>query len=489
MRRLFTTALMLTVPITIEAQTGRALVEQVANAMGGVKEVMGVHTLTLRGAGENYNLGQNRLPDSELPLYEVTKYIRVFDFQHRRWRQDLTRVPKFPTGNMAPQRLRSGFDSVAYDITSDTTMRRLGPRRTIDRRAELLYHPVGFIQAALQRGARIVEERRVDHYIRKVYLDQDGEHYTMSIDARTLLPIQIDRTIANSMLGDVVLSNDFPLWYVADNIRVPLEIVQRLDGHLVISDVRFDGFKTNGDIGDISIPESVRNASLVTQPPTVTVDSIAPGVWLIGGGSHNSVAIAMKDHMILVEAPQSDERTLAVINRVRQIDATKPLRFVINTHHHYDHAGGIRAAVSEGLTIITHVDNAAFYRRLMSRKFTIIPDALANNPKPATIETVSGSRAISDGSREIRLYDLATSVHAGTMLIIHLPAEKILIEADLFTPAATNVTAPVSMPFIGELSAAIDKYGLAVDRIVPIHGRVVSIDEFRASAKTQATLH
>jgi glyoxylase-like metal-dependent hydrolase (beta-lactamase superfamily II) len=473
--------LALAIPLTLEAQTGRALVQQVAGAMGGVENVMGVHTLTLRGTGENYNLGQNRTPESELPLYVVTKYIRVFDFQNRRWRQDQTREPRFPTGNTAPQRQRTGLDSVAYDITSDTTMRRLGSRATIDRRAELIYHPIGFVQAALQRNARIVEERQRDRSIKRVHLDWNGERYTMTIDARTLLPIQIDRKIPNAMLGDVVISNEFPLWYVADNVRVPLEIVQRLDGRWEISDMRFDGFKVNGDVGNITIPASVRDAELVNLPVTVTVDSIAPGVWYIGGGSHNSVAIAMKDHMVLVEAPQSDERTLAVINRVRQIDSARPLTTVINTHHHFDHAGGIRAAVAEGLTVITHNENVSFYRNVVNRKFTIIPDELARSPRPPVFEGVTDHRVITDGTRNIELYEVKNAVHSSTMLIVYLPKERILVEADLYTPPATNVTTPVSMPFIANLADNISRLGLQVDRIIPIHGRVVTMDDFRTA--------
>src|SRR4029079_17967265 len=295
-------ALTIAIPSLVEAQNGRALVEQIADAMGGVNQVLAVKTLTLRGSGENYNFGQNRTPDSELPLYTVTKFIRVIDFAHARWRQDQTREPKFLTANITPQRQRTGLDSIAYDITSDTTMRRLGDRPTIDRRAELLYHPVGFIQAALQRGAHIVQERQRGA-IRKVHLDWGGDRYTMTVDARTLLPIQIDRKIPNGMLGDVMLSNEFPKWYAASDLRLPIEIVQRIDDRWNLSDIQLDGVGVNGDVGDITIPASVKIAPLVTLPVNVTVDSVARGVWLIGGGSHNSVAIALKDQMLLVEAP------------------------------------------------------------------------------------------------------------------------------------------------------------------------------------------
>src|SRR4029079_2656663 len=463
------------------AQSGRGIVERVAHAMSGTRLVLAVKTLMLRGSVENYNLVQNISPEAELPLYTVTSYVRVIDFRNARWRQDQTREPKFVTSNTNPQRQRTGYDRVASDITSDTSMRRLGPRPTLDRRAEIIYHPVGFVQAALKRGAKVDEE--VVHGVnRRVRLEVDGERYTMTVDNRTNLPLSIERTIANSTLGDVVLSNEFPRWYEAGDVRVPLEVIQGLDGRWRLNDITFDGVRVNGAIVDITIRESVRNAELVPTPVSVTVDSVAPGVWLFAGGSHNSVAIEMKDHLLLVEAPQSDERALAVIQKARSLSPNKPLRAVINTHHHFDHSSGIRAAMSEGLTIITHRDNKGFLENLSHRRFTILPAAYAKSPKPVVIETVSDRRTFSDDTRRVDLYDVRGSLHSTSMLIVHLPAERLLIEADLFTPPAPTVTTPTPQPFAFNLIENIGRLGLVVDRIIPIHGRVVPFSELEGSA-------
>jgi len=465
----------------VSAQSGRGIIEHVAASMGGTRQVLAVKTIMLRGSGENFNLGQNLTPDAGLPQFNVTQYVRVIDFRNTRWRQDQTRIPTFITTNTNPQRQRTGFDVVAYDITTDTSMRRLGQRPTLDRRAEVLYHPIGFLQAALRKGAKLDEEFARGG-VRRVRLETEGERYTMTVDARTNLPVSIERTIPNTTLGDVVLSNEFPQWYSAGDVRVPLEIVQRLDGRWKLSDLRFDGIAVNGSMVDITIPESVRNADLVPTPVNVTVDSVAPGVWFLAGGSHHSVAIEMKDHMLLVEAPQSDERTLAVIQKVRALRPDKPLRAVINTHHHFDHASGIRAAMSEGLTIITQAGNKNFFEDLSRRRFTILPDALAKSPKAAMIEAVSGHRSLSDGTRTVDLYEIKASAHSGSMLIVHLPAERILIEADLFTPPAPNLTTPTPQPFAENLIENIGRLGLVVERIIPIHGRVVPFSELMAVA-------
>lgn len=482
MRRLWLCLVaLLILPESARGQTARAVLDQVATVMGGAQKILAVKTLTLRGTGHNYNFGQNKTPDDDLPMYVVTKYVRVIDFSRSQWRQDQTREPRFPTSNPNPQRQRTGFDSVAYDITSDTSMRRLVDRTTVERRAELLYHPIGFLQAALAPGAKIVAEVPRGQF-RNVHLDYGGERFTMSVDTRTMLPAEIDRTVANQMLGDVVLSNEFPKWYVTSGIRVPIEIVQRIDGDWKLSDLELDGVKVDGEVPDISAPESVKNTKLEFFPLVVSVDSAAPGVWFLAGGSHNSVAIEMKDHLLLVEAPQGDERTLAVIQKAQSLHPDKPLRAVINTHHHFDHAGGIRAAISQGLTIYTHAENKRFFEDLARRKFTLIPDQLSKSPRRATIEPVIAKRTLRDATRSVELYEVRGSQHSASMLMVYLPAEKLLIEADLYTPPAPNITPVPPMPFAKDLVREIDRQRLEVEKILPLHGRIVPISLLRADA-------
>src|SRR5262249_7292845 len=151
----------------------------------------------------------------------------------------------------------------------------------------------------------------------------------------------------------------------------------------------FSKQSVDADAGDLAAPAAAASAALPPATPAVNVtsDEIAPGVWFLAGQSHNSVALEFTDHILLVEAPLSEARTLGVIEKARTLRAGKPVTAVLNSHHHFDHSAGIRAAVSEGLEIITHQGNTAFYQNAVGRAHTIAPDALAKNPKPYKSQT------------------------------------------------------------------------------------------------------
>lgn len=136
----------------------------------------------------------------------------------------------------------------------------------------------------------------------------------------------------------------------------------------------------------------------------MAVQEVATGIWLLAGQSHHSVVVEFADHLTLIEAPQSELRTMAVIARARELRPDKPLTQMVMSHHHFDHSGGFRAAVSEGLTVIVDKASVSFFEAVAKRPSTLAPDALARNPKPATIVGVDGEMVLSDKTMTVNLY-------------------------------------------------------------------------------------
>ena len=164
------------------------------------------------------------------------------------------------------------------------------------------------------------------------------------------------------------------------------------------------------------------------------MEKAADGVWFLAGGSHNSVAIEMKDHMVVVEAPLYDGRSSLVMEEARKLGNGKPVRYVVNSHHHFDHAGGLRAAVADGATLVTSSAARPFFEQVFANPNRISPDVMEKSGKRANIMAVNGKHVFSDGDRVVEVHFIDGSLHAQGFTMAYLPKEKILIEADAYTP-------------------------------------------------------
>ena len=229
----------------------------------------------------------------------------------------------------------------------------------------------------------------------------------------------------------------------------------------------------------VEIPDTVRRAEF---PMRVETEELADGVWLLGGASHNSVAVEFEDYIVVVEAPLDEARNLAVIEEVVRLVPDKPIRFVVNTHQHHDHIGGLRTYMHLGATIITHWKNYDFYTRdvLTYAPRTLAPDMLSLWPPTELAEgyqyeTVRENYWLNDGTRSMHISYVHPLRHVEGMLIAYLPAEKIVIEADLYDPP-TALTSDDHRSFYRH----VERLGLDVETIVPIHGRPVPWSSFLA---------
>jgi glyoxylase-like metal-dependent hydrolase (beta-lactamase superfamily II) len=193
---------------------------------------------------------------------------------------------------------------------------------------------------------------------------------------------------------------------------------------------------------------------------------------MLGGGSHNSVAIEFQKYIAVIEAPVNEARSLAVIDEVVRLVPNKPIRFIVNTHAHYDHLGGLRTYLHIGATVITHQRNRVFYETELLNYVprTLEPDLVSLFPPTElsegyTLEDVDEKYVITDGTRILELhYVQGLAAHVEGMLMAYLPKEQILIEADLTGPDTTEAVQRVFRNNVRQL-------GLEVKTIAPIHGR------------------
>ncbi len=202
---------------------------------------------------------------------------------------------------------------------------------------------------------------------------------------------------------------------------------------------------------------------------------LAPGVTLLGGGSHNSLIVEHEARVIVSEAPLYEARSEAIISWVRQNIPGKPISHVISSHHHADHSAGLRRFVAEGATVILGAPSARFFHKDVFRaRSSISPDALAKDPRPAKIRRVRDSRSLSDASRPIDIYRVESS-HADDMLVVHLPEQRLLLTSDIFSPGGFNVA-----QWLIELDGELRRLDLDLDIevIAGVHGQTATWEEF-----------
>ena len=458
-----------------QATPEQQIISDAAAALGGRDKILAVKALVIEGSGTNGNLGQDMAPDATGQTFAVAGYKRAMDVAAGRVRIEQTRTPNFTYfQGQQPQTQVLGLDGeVAYNVAPNGMATRAADAVAQSRRAESYHHPLTILRAALDPAATLSNTRTQDNQRVVDITTANGLLFTLAIDATTKRPTRVVSMADNTNLGDVAIETSFADYQDVNGLQLPARLTATTDKYTT-ADLRLTKQTIDGDGGDLAAPAAAASAAAPAAVPTpiVTVQEVAPGIWWLAGQSHHSVLVEFGNHMMLIDSPQNDARTLAVIAKARELRPDKPLTHVVNTHHHFDHSGGIRAAVSEGLTVITQKANAQFYQDAVARAHTIVPDALAKNPKPLKIETVDEEMELKDATRTVNLYRVAGSPHADTLLMAYFQKERILVEVDVYNPGATT------SPFGLNLLENITKRKLRIDRIVPLHAAIGPYSEF-----------
>lgn len=454
-----------------------AVLRQADAAMGGTQ----LKSLHFSGGGTGATFGQAWQPGTTWPGLNYSTLVRQVDYENAALREDFARSRSEPTGGGAiplmglGEARASGFvrGNFAWNVTGAGAA--AAPVALDTRIHDLWTTPHGAVKAALRNNPKTATRSEGGASYTTVSFTEPGRfEATLWIDAAGMVT-RIDSRLPHPVMGDTDVTTTYSGWRdVGGGVKFPQRMQQSQGGHPTF-DIAIKDVKPNAPV-EAAVPDTVRNFA-----ERVTADPVAQGVWFLAGGSHNSVAIEMKDHIVVVESPLYDGRAAAVLAKANELVPGKAVRTVINSHHHFDHAGGLRAAVASGATLITSAMAKPWFEKTFANANRINPDLLARSGRSANITGVSGKHVISDGSRVVEVHEMQGSVHAQGFMMVWLPAERLLIQADAYTPGPPN-SAPPPVPNANNVNLVqnIERLGLNVDRILPLHSRVVPMSQLLA---------
>ena len=286
---------------------------------------------------------------------------------------------------------------------------------------------------------------------------------------------RVESSYGHPVVGDMKVVTYYGPYRDFAGVKFPTKIIQYQDDKPTL-DLTVTAVRANPPV-DIEVPAHVRS-----EPVPVKSEKVADGVWYITGVSNNSVLIEMKDYLIVVEAPHGERRSLAVLGEVKKLVPNKPIKYLVNTHHHFDHASGVRTYAAEGVTIVTHEVNRPYFERAALNSWTLAPDRLAKSKKKPVFQTMGDNMVLTDGTRSVELYQIVGNPHHDGIVMAYLRKEKLLDRSRcVYSPRAWSRAAQGSQSTSGQSRANVRRLNLEVDRIVSIHGRIVPYSELLAA--------
>jgi glyoxylase-like metal-dependent hydrolase (beta-lactamase superfamily II) len=301
--------------------------------------------------------------------------------------------------------------------------------------------PWGFLKGAAANNATVRQQggQQVVSFSPPNLKSPSGQTYSVTgyINAQNQVS-KVETRVDNAVVGDLLVEFEYSNYQNMNGVQVPTRIVQKQAG-----------MQTFDAEIKAATPNPANLAALLTPPPPPAgapggggappappaappVEKLGDGVFKIGG-NYTSLAVDMGDHILVVESGQNDARGVAVMSAAKQAIPNKPIRFVVNSHPHFDHASGLSAAVAEGATILTHNNNEQVLERLLSGPRTLTGDSLSKvtNRRTDVVQGV-GDRDVRKGSngKVVELVRIPNE-HSDGMLAVFLPAEKVVWSADI----------------------------------------------------------
>ena len=458
----------------------REVLDRSITAYGGMEKLRSIENVTFRAEGDTVHRNQSRKPFTLDRTPFKASYI--IDAKNTRYRQ--SQDGSYPGG----YHWVNGFAMTKTEGVSWNVLRgSMSPISNIppaNFRGRLRMFPQFIVLNAADRASRLrfigrtIFDGRAHDVVS--YANEDGLEFSLYIDQKTGLLSKFEALGTDPYSGDVINEVIFPSYRQENGQFVPTGRIDKRGGD-VTNDVKYLDVVFNTPLTDDDfkkLPDGIKAATPASTAPPNT--KYADNVYTVNAApDYNSLVVGFKDYVFVMESPIGDSTSRQTIAEIKKLFPGKPIRYLAVTHHHDDHAGGIRTYIAEGATFIGLPGQTTFFEKVAVAKFTIQPDSLTQNPQPLKVEVIEkGKRVLTDGTTTVELIDIGPSPHAEEMLVAYLPNEKLIFQGDLLDRPANN-DPPTINDITVHFSNWLDASKLDVARVIAVHGPPSTRDELR----------
>ena len=459
--------------VSASAQNANSVIAAASKAMG----VDNLNSITFSGTARNGAFGQSKSigdPMGPVNVTQITQYTRTINFGKPSDQAALVSRATGPTQPPAVPGLPPPMPGVFnQNITGQQVSTNFGQALNV------LTTPWGFLKAAAGSNATVRAQggQQIVSFSPANFKSPSGQTYTVTgyINNQNMVT-KVETRLEHAVVGDLLVEFEYSNYQNMAGVQVPARIVQRQAG-LPTFDAAIKSATANpGNLTELlTLPPAPARGGQgggggapagAAAPAGPPVEKLGDGAFKIGG-NYASLAIDMGDHVLVIESGQSDARGMTVMAAAKRAIPNKPIRFVVNSHPHFDHASGLAAAVAEGATLLTHRNNEEVLERLLSGPRTLIGDSLAKvaNRRTNVVEAV-GDRDVRKGTngKVVELHRIPNE-HSDGMLAVYLPAEKVLWTADI---TAVNPN-PAQLGVLKSTVEVINRLKLDFNTFIPAH--------------------
>jgi glyoxylase-like metal-dependent hydrolase (beta-lactamase superfamily II) len=477
-----------------QAQTPNALLAQAVAAEGGADALRALKSISIKSEAKHWEPEQSLVADGEPRFLGDSTVTVTWDLAHGMARSEWTRAMKYPSVRTLKytEVVTPALGSVADEkgTTAMSGIRVAASLRELERAAPTL------LLKALDDGKNVSpmgpQKLGKDSLPAIAYTD-GATKFTILLDKATHLPAAIRTKDDDNIHGDSNYDLVFSDWKTVDGVKIAHALSYRFND-VEVANVTYKDVTANPTIGADTFAVSDAVKAAAKAPPSTApyqwvirriflglfVDSdgvfvppggslkmveLAPNVQQVVGGSHNNLVVALKDGLVIFDAPIGEGQSRWVIDAARVKYPGKPIKYVVLTHHHMDHTGGTRTYVAEGATVVVPAPTKAHWDNVLRQDHTIVPDAEQKVHKPVKVVEVNDTMTIGDGTTDIKLH-VIDNPHVKGMIIGHVVQPNIVWVTDLWSPTRDSTKTPGAIAF-GE---ALHKLGISGATLAGGHG-------------------